>query len=502
MTTETARIQSRHDTAANLAAGNLVLLAGELAVELDTRKFKFGDGTTAWNSLSYASSAISGALTYQGALDCSASPNYPAGNKGDTYRVSVAGKVGGGSGVNVEVGDLLICLADGTASGNQATVGSSWEIAQANLDGAVIGPASSTDSHVALFNGTSGKSLKDGGALGTAAFQPTSAFDAAGVAASAVTAHVAATDPHGDRAYTTAQITALINAAPGALDTLKELADALGDDPNFATTISTLIGTKAPLASPALTGAPTAPTPTAPTGIANKGYVDAETSRATGVEGTLTAGVAANATAITNEAARATAAEGLKAAKTANLSDLASAQTARSSTGLNIDQLHTVADAAYTILATDRTVIWTTLTATRVATLPAASSVNPGQPLVIGDGSGNASPTVQITIARAGSDTINGATSHAIGSPYGQRVLRSDGVSAWTFDDGPVRKATFTAKGDLIAATGAATATRVAVGTDTFVLTADSAQAVGVKWATPVAVTDARLHIILRRFTK
>lgn len=41
-------------------------------------------------------------------------------------------------------------------------------------------------------------------------------------------------------------INALVNSSPGTLDTLKELADALGDDPNFAGTITTLIGTKMP----------------------------------------------------------------------------------------------------------------------------------------------------------------------------------------------------------------------------------------------------------------
>lgn len=52
----------------------------------------------------------------------------------------------------------------------------------------------------------------------------------------------------------------LVNAAPGTLDTLKELADAIGDDPNFATTMTNNLAAKAPLASPALTGTPTAPT--------------------------------------------------------------------------------------------------------------------------------------------------------------------------------------------------------------------------------------------------
>lgn len=48
-------------------------------------------------------------------------------------------------------------------------------------------------------------------------------------------------------AFVRGEITALVNSSPSTLDTLKELADALGDDPNFATTVTTLIGTKQPL---------------------------------------------------------------------------------------------------------------------------------------------------------------------------------------------------------------------------------------------------------------
>ena len=56
------------------------------------------------------------------------------------------------------------------------------------------------------------------------------------------------------------EIAALVDASPAALDTLNELAAALGDDANFAATMTTALALKAPLASPALTGNPTAPT--------------------------------------------------------------------------------------------------------------------------------------------------------------------------------------------------------------------------------------------------
>lgn len=60
--------------------------------------------------------------------------------------------------------------------------------------------------------------------------------------------------------FVMAAVAALINSAPAALDTLQELATALGNDANFATTITNQLADKASTASPALTGTPTAPT--------------------------------------------------------------------------------------------------------------------------------------------------------------------------------------------------------------------------------------------------
>ena len=57
--------------------------------------------------------------------------------------------------------------------------------------------------------------------------------------------------------YVGTQISNLVDSSPAALNTLNELAAALGDDANFSTTITTSIGTKLPLAGGALTGAVT-----------------------------------------------------------------------------------------------------------------------------------------------------------------------------------------------------------------------------------------------------
>lgn len=78
------------------------------------------------------------------------------------------------------------------------------------------------------------------------------------------TAPTPATNDNTTRVATTAFVQALIAnliaSAPGALDTLNELAVALGNDPNFAATMTNALALKAPLASPGLSGTPTAPT--------------------------------------------------------------------------------------------------------------------------------------------------------------------------------------------------------------------------------------------------
>ena len=80
-------------------------------------------------------------------------------------------------------------------------------------------------------------------------------------------------------AYVDTEIANLVNSAPATLDTLDELAAALNDDANFATTVTTSIALKAPLADPALTGTPTAPTAAASTNttqIATTAFVQQE----------------------------------------------------------------------------------------------------------------------------------------------------------------------------------------------------------------------------------
>ena len=57
------QIQVRRDTAANWTASTAVLAQGEMGLELDTGKFKFGDGVKTWTLLGYAGSGGGGVPT-------------------------------------------------------------------------------------------------------------------------------------------------------------------------------------------------------------------------------------------------------------------------------------------------------------------------------------------------------------------------------------------------------------------------------------------------------
>ena len=98
------------------------------------------------------------AMQFKGTIGASGdSPDYtslPNTHKsGWSYKVVTAGTY---AGKPCEIGDMIICIKDGTAANN-----ADWTVVQGNLDGAVTGPSSSVSEHIAVFNGTSGKIIKD-----------------------------------------------------------------------------------------------------------------------------------------------------------------------------------------------------------------------------------------------------------------------------------------------------------------------------------------------------
>jgi hypothetical protein len=77
------------------------------------------------------------------------------------------------------------------------------------------------------------------------------------------------------KAYTDTEIAALVDSAPELLDTLNELAAAIGDNPNYATDLATSVGTKVSKAGDTMTGLLVlSADPSANLGAATKQYVD------------------------------------------------------------------------------------------------------------------------------------------------------------------------------------------------------------------------------------
>ena len=97
----------------------------------------------------------SDAMRFKGVVDGTHALPSTGYSQGDTYKVGSAGTY---AGKTCEIGDMIICLADyaqATASDND------WTVVQNNIDGAVTGPASATNGNFALFDGTSGKVIKN-----------------------------------------------------------------------------------------------------------------------------------------------------------------------------------------------------------------------------------------------------------------------------------------------------------------------------------------------------
>lgn len=117
------------------ANGNLVLTGRNGAgTAVDLLGFTV-NGVATLNGAALATAAdVTGLLDYKGAFSASGNPNYPTASKGDSYTITVAGIVGGGSGKTVAVGDLLVATAD-NAGGTEASVGTSWIVLEANIAG-------------------------------------------------------------------------------------------------------------------------------------------------------------------------------------------------------------------------------------------------------------------------------------------------------------------------------------------------------------------------------
>jgi hypothetical protein len=297
----TVRLQLRRGTEAQWDAANPTLAAGEIGIETDTNTFKFGDGSTAWNSLSYALSQtvddyilLNTKGVANGVASLDSSGFIPSAQLPPLAKVTVSSAANQAArlALTAEPGDIAIQSDNGTTyvlASSPASTNGNWREISAT---AAISAAIAT--HEA--DTTSVHGIADTSVLATATTVATAKSEAIAAAASAagtaLSTHEAdTTSVHGiadtsllattsyvdqadalkatllsptftglpaaptaalgtnntqlaTTAFVKAEVDALIALAPGALNTLDELAAAIGDDANYATTVTNALAGK------------------------------------------------------------------------------------------------------------------------------------------------------------------------------------------------------------------------------------------------------------------
>ena len=300
------RIQLRRDIDDDWFRDNPTLYAGEIAISLDLNTFKIGDGSTPWRELDYA---LSGTLEEYIALSTKGVANGVASLDGAgliplaqlpgaaALDAEVATAVANHNNVTTNVHGIANTSLLATTA-NVATAKSEAISAAATDATTKANAAQSAAEATAAADATTKANAAQAAAIAAAATDATAKANAAQSAAILAAATAADTnvltavesltkssvglgnvDNTADAAKpvstaqataiatakseaiadATAQVNAVIASAPAALNTLDELAAALGDDANFAATLTSTLTSKAPIASPTFTGTVTLP---------------------------------------------------------------------------------------------------------------------------------------------------------------------------------------------------------------------------------------------------
>jgi hypothetical protein len=228
----------------------------------------------------------------------------------DTLQVDENGAVTG----NLSVGGNMSTTGTNAIGGTLAVTGATTLSSTLGVTGAATLSSTLAVTGTSVFTGTV---TANGGVVGNLTGNVTSSgtstfadIDMSGTIDMGSNKITAVTDPTNaqdaaTKAYVDSEVAGLIDSAPGALDTLNELAAAIGDDANFSTTITNSIATKLPLAGGTMTGAIAMgnskitglATPTASTDAATKGYIDSTFSETAAAAASATAAAASAASA-------------------------------------------------------------------------------------------------------------------------------------------------------------------------------------------------------------
>jgi hypothetical protein len=271
------QIQIRRDTASNWSSNNPTLAIGELGFVTDTSQLKIGNGSVAWNSLPYflnsaSATTVEIAQAVANLIDLSPSTldtlNELAAAIGDdaNFATNIVNSISSASAAAIAYADNLTTtdIAEGTNLyfTNQRGIdsGSATYILQTNQQGiinsasaaAVTSANSYTDTEVAeaiVTASAAAVSYADGLTTADVAENTNLYFTNERAVNAGSATYILQSSQQGiinsasaaAASYTDGAITNLIDSAPGALNTLNELAAALGDDENFATSIVNVI---------------------------------------------------------------------------------------------------------------------------------------------------------------------------------------------------------------------------------------------------------------------